>query len=227
MDGLQLAPPALDDLDEDGLSSLAVRRDPAAFGAVMSRNNRRLFRVARSVLRDDAEAEEAVQEAYSRAFAALPSFRNQASLSTWLTRIVLNEALGRLRRRVRVVSLSASEPDGRNEEVASLRHEGDDPEDSLARTEMRHLIERAIDALPGSFRVVFVLRDVEEMTIDETAAALGLRAETVKTRLHRARRLLRERLRPELGVTPAEAFPFGGARCAAFSERLLALYLAA
>ena len=224
MDGVQSPYLDVETLDDSALVTLAQERHAGAFRAIMTRNSRRLFRIARSVVRDDAEAEDVVQEAYVRAFAAFAAFRNQASVSTWLTRIVLNEAVGRLRLRGRVVSLAAAEVTGETEAAAPPLHSGDeasDPEHRAARAEIRRMLERAVDTLPASFRLVFVLRDVEEMTVEETASALGLRQETVKTRLHRARRLLRSRLHLELGGDLTHAFPFGGQRCRTVSDAVL------
>lgn len=215
-----------DDARADGeLVSRARRGEAAAFGEIMRRNNRHLFRAARSVLRDDAEAEDAVQEAYLRAFRGLAGFRGDASLSTWLMRITLNEALGRLRRRRTTVDLAAVEA-AQNGGGASIlvfpTAQGGDPEGAAARREIRRLIEAAIDELPDVFRPVLVARDVDGLSVEETAEILGVRAETVRTRLHRARRLLRAALDRRLGDTLREAFPFDGARCARMTAAVLA-----
>ena len=185
----------VEDLGDEVLVALARAGERAAFREIMQRHNRRLYRIARSVLRDDSEAEDVVQEAYLRAFAHLEGFRGEARLSTWLTRITLNEALGRLRRRRPFVDLAAvdainDQGEARVVFLSSARQDGD-PEAAAARAEVQRLLERAVDRLPDPFRTVFVLRDIEEMSIAETASHLGLRPETVKTRLHRARRLLR------------------------------------
>jgi RNA polymerase sigma-70 factor (ECF subfamily) len=204
------------------LVSLARQANAAAFQAIMQRHNRRLYRVARSILRNDSDAEDAVQEAYISAFTHLPEFRGQAELSTWLTRIVLNEALGRLRRRRPTVELAVldSPLDQHNARIIPFPL-ADNPERSAARREIRHLLEQAIDALPEPFRLVFVLRAIEEMSIEETAAYLKLRPETVKTRLHRARRLLRKTLDAELASVLTDTFPFAGARCARIVDAVL------
>ncbi len=215
---------------EDGeLVALARRGEPAAFGEIMRRHNRRLFRAARSVLRDDAEAEDAVQEAYVRAFRGLDGFRGEAGLSTWLTRIALNEALGRLRRGRPVVDLGALDAAAREGGGArilmfpTVAHDGgSDPEGAMARRQIRRLLEEAIDALPEAFRLVLVARDVDGMGVEDTARVLGLRPETVRTRLHRARRLLRAALEERLGDALRDAFPFEGARCARLTEAVLA-----
>ncbi|MCB8819298.1 RNA polymerase sigma factor [Microvirga rosea] len=215
----------VEDLDDKALVELARGRERAAFRQIMQRHNRQLYRVARSVLRDDSEAEDVVQEAYARAFAHLDQFRGEARLSTWLTRITLNEALGRLRQRRPSVDLAAIDSISDQGEtrvifLSSSRQDGD-PEAAAARAEVRRLLERAVDQLPDPFRMVFVLRDIEELSIEETASHLGLRPETVKTRLHRARRLLRQSLDKTLSSTLADVFPFGGARCARITETVL------
>jgi RNA polymerase sigma-70 factor (ECF subfamily) len=220
------ATPPLNGLDDMALVERARHRDPAALRHIMEQNNRRLYRVARSVLGDDAEAEDVVQDTYMRAFTHLDGFRGEARLGTWLTRIALNEALGRLR--TRRVSVDLNRLDTIDEQGASRviylpssRQEGD-PEAAAARAEVRRLIERAVDQLPDPFRIVFVLRDIEEMSIEATASQLGLRPETVKTRLHRARRLLRQNLDKTLSTALADTFPFAGARCARITQAVLA-----
>ncbi len=198
--------------------------DETAFRIIMERYNRRLYRIARTVLQNDAEAEDAVQESYLRAFTALPGFRGLASLSTWLTRIAINEALGRKRKQRPTVGLEDMDAIQQNtaQVVPFPNMNGEtDPERSAAQREIRRLLEHAIDDLPESFRVVFVMRDVEEMSTEETAAFLGIRPETVKTRLHRARRLLRRSLDENLASTLKGAFPFAGARCARTTEAVL------
>lgn len=203
-----------DSLGEDELVHLAQRGESDAFRVIMQRGNQQLFRVARSIVRDDAEAEDVVQEAYVRAFAAIGGFRGDASIMTWLTRITLNEARGRLRRRRATVGLHELEQVGTaNAIVAPFRSAAGNPEVDAARAEIRHLIERAVDALPEAFRIVFVMRDVQGCNVAETAAGLDLKPETVKTRLHRARRLLRRALNAKLATMVTEAFPFLGVRC--------------
>ena len=203
----------------------ARRGNERAFRTIMERNNQRLFRIARMVLKDDAEAEEVVQEAYLRAFSALATFRGEASLPTWLTRIALNEALARKRKERQTVDLTAVET--LQEESAHViwfpnMNLDADPERTTAQREIRNLLERALDGLSEPFRIVFVMRDVEEMSIEETAACLGIRSETVKTRLHRARRQLREALDQRLASTLKDTFPFAGERCARITDAVLA-----
>jgi RNA polymerase sigma-70 factor (ECF subfamily) len=191
----------------------------------MQRNNRRLYRVARSVVHDDSEAEDVVQEAYVRAFGSLDQFRGDASLATWLTRIALNEALGRLRRQRPTVELEIldAEPSGKSQIIPFPLMSADiDPERAAAQRQIRNLIEGAIDDLPEIFRVVFMMREIEAMSIEETAAILELEPATVKTRLHRARRLLRQALDEQLSSTLTEAFPFEGKRCQQTADRVLA-----
>jgi RNA polymerase sigma-70 factor (ECF subfamily) len=207
-------------LSEAELVALARQGRREAFRVLIQRGNQRLFRIARSVMRDDSEAEDVLQEAYTRAFAALEGFRGDAGFLTWLTRIVLNEAHGRLRRRRPTVDI-----DTLAETAELIRFPGapepSDPERDAARAEARRLLERAIDALPEPYRVVFILREIEECSIEETAAALDLKPETVKTRLHRARRQLREQLEAALSSAVTGAFPFLGRRCERITARTL------
>ncbi len=210
-------------LDDVELVAQAKRGDERAFRTIMERHNRRLYRVARTLLRDDAEAEEVVQEAYLRAFAALSSFRGEASLATWLTRITLNEALGRKRRQRPTVSLDTVDAmQESNAQIIRFPNMSSDPERSTAQREIQKILEASIDALPEAFRVVFVMREIEEMSIEETAGFLGIRPETVKTRLYRARRLLRESLDERLASTLKDTFPFAGRRCERITEAVLA-----
>lgn len=189
--------------------------DVDAYGALVQRYNQRLYRVARAIVRDDAEAEDVLQEVYVRAFAALAEVRDAAHVGAWLTRIVINEARGRLRRRRSMVGLS--ELDGMQSHAQVLQFPGGapaaDPEREAAAAEARRLLERAIDELPAAFRLVFVLRDVQGLSVEETGAELGLRPETVRTRLHRARRLLRQLLSEKLASALQGSFPFLGERC--------------
>lgn len=216
-------------LDEAELVALARQGAAGAFREIMRRNNQRLFRVARGVLRDDAEAEDAVQEAYVRAFQGLAGFRGEAGLSTWLTRIAFNEALGRVRRRRATVDLGLVDAVAQTGKGACIlmfpgaaQQSGTDPEDALARGQLRRLLEEAIDALPGRFRVVLVARDVDGLNVEDTARMLGLRQITVRTRLHRARRLLRAALEARVGGSLRGAFSFDGPRCARLTETVMA-----
>jgi len=225
MQQLTAASMHLDNLDDGALVERARNRDGTAVRLIMQRHNRRLFRVARSVLDDDAEAEDVVQEAYFRAFTHLDGFRGEAQLSTWLTRIALNEALGRLRQRRLTVGLKDIDAINDQGEARVIyltsAHQDSDPEAAAARAGVRRLLERAVDQLPDAFRMVFVLRDIEEMSTEETATHLGLRSETVKTRLHRARRLLRQSLHETLSSTLGDLFPCAGGRCTRITEAVL------
>jgi RNA polymerase sigma-70 factor, ECF subfamily len=210
-------------LAADELLARVRRREEAAVRAIIRDNNRRLFRLARSIVRDDSEAEDVVQEGYVRAFTRLGEFRGESSLSTWLTRIVINEALGRLRRRRPSVDWESIEATGGAEaQIIPFPSSQPDPERAMAQREIHHILERAIDALPEPFRVVLVARLVEEMSIEETAELLDLRPETVKTRLHRARRLLRDDLERQVGPMLTDVFPFAGARCERIADAVIA-----
>jgi RNA polymerase sigma-70 factor, ECF subfamily len=217
--------PDLAALDDVALVQLARQGNADSFRIIMQRNNQRLYRVARSVVQDDSEAEDVVQQAYVNAFIGLGSFRGDSSLPTWLTRITRNEALERLRRRRPVVDLEvldAGPASGTSRVIPfPLMSESADPERAAAQSQVRHLIERAIDDLPEIFRVVFVMRDVEEMSIEETADFLGLPLATVKTRLHRARRQLRRALDEKLASTLTGAFPFDGKRCQRTTDKVM------
>jgi RNA polymerase sigma-70 factor (ECF subfamily) len=217
--------PDLATLDDVALVQLAQQRNADAFRIIMQRNNQRLYRVARSVVQNDSEAEDVVQQAYVDAFGNLGSFRGDSSLLTWLTRITLNEALGRLRRQRPMVDLEVLDADsttGTSQVIPfPLMSASADPERAAAQSQIRHLIERAIDDLPEIFRTVFVMRDVEEMSVEETADFLGLPPATVKTRLHRARRQLRHALDEKVASTLAEAFPFDGKHCQRMTDKVL------
>jgi RNA polymerase sigma-70 factor (ECF subfamily) len=218
------------DVSEIELLGRIKAGDRAAFVALMRRHNQKLYRTARSVLRDDAEAEDAVQEAWMIAYRSLSGFRGDAKLSTWLVRIVVNESIGRLRRHKRDAEvIRLGHGDDRDDEP--LETTMDDtrvvqteaqPEGMALRGEMRKLLEAKIDLLPETFRTVFMLRAVEEMTVDETAAALGIPEATVRTRFFRAKGLLREALARDLDLAVGDAFAFAGARCDCIVERVLA-----
>jgi len=210
-------------LPEPEIVALARAGDREAFRAIMQRCNQRLFRVARAVLGDVAEAEDVLQEAYAKAFAAIAGFRGEAGIATWLTRIVLNEAHSRLRRRRPTVAVEAIETAQESAQVLAFPNlaRSEDPEADAARGQIRRILEQAVDELPEPFRLVFILREVEELSVEETAAHLGLNPETVKTRLHRARKRLREALDARLGEVLVGTYPFLGARCARITEAVL------
>jgi RNA polymerase sigma-70 factor (ECF subfamily) len=209
---------------DSDLVQRTVGGDTTAFEAIMRRYNRPLFRTARAILRDDAEAEDALQEAYLQAYRTLASYRGEARLSTWLARVVANEALGRLRRHARraaIVPLDASVSLEQIDEKAEGSMEKS-PEASARRAEMRKLLEARIDALPGAYRAVFMLRAVEEYSVGETAAILGIPEPTVRSRFFRARSLLREGLAAEADLACTEAFAFAGERCDRVVQGVLA-----
>jgi len=205
----------LERASEHELITLARGASGAAIQEIMRRNNRRLFRTARSILGSDWEAEEVVQDAYVKAFRALETFREQAQLGTWLTRIVIHEAQGRLRSRREHVPLSELDDRTMGEIIQFPGGVGTiiDPERQTALTEIRSLLEEAIDALPKPFREVFVLRQVEGLSVEETAQVLSLAPATVKTRLHRARTRLQRTLQDQLAPALKDTFPFEGERC--------------
>jgi RNA polymerase sigma-70 factor (ECF subfamily) len=211
-------------LDDDALLRHIRAGDRDAFSLLMRRYNRRLYRVARSVLRDDAEAEDALQDAYLQAYRALPTFRGESALGTWLTRIVVNAALMRQRKTGRLAEVielgadydaAAADADAATGPHSAVDSPGDVEQPDLAafRGQTRRLIETGIDKLPAAFRTVFVLRAVEELTVEETAATLGIPEATVRTRYFRARAMLREALAREIDFAIEDAFGFDGARC--------------
>jgi len=187
----------------------------AAFEMLMRRYNARLFRVARSILQDDTQAEDALQDAYLNAYRQIADFRGASQVSTWLTRIVINQALMSLRKRKRDRVLVSFEdrrtPDDRETDMADTTTES--PSEAALRAEARQLLERRIDELPLTFRTVFVMREVQEMTVEETAACLDIPEATVRTRLFRARALLRASLARDMDMATSGAFGFAGERC--------------
>jgi RNA polymerase sigma-70 factor (ECF subfamily) len=191
--------------------------DERAFELVMRRNNRLLYRTARAILRDDVEAEDCVQEAYLQGFRSIGTFRGESKLSTWLTRIVVNQALATMRKRKNQasdVSLdNVLDLDGDVRGASASVAQPEQPEASAVREEMRRLLECKIDQLPAAFRTVFMLRALEEMSAKETAECLGILEATVRTRFFRARSLLRESLEKDVDVALEGAFAFDGARC--------------
>jgi RNA polymerase sigma-70 factor (ECF subfamily) len=213
---------AMDDVD---LARRIAARDAQAVRFVTTRSNQRMFRTAWSILKHRADAEDAVQTAYLRAFAAIEGFEGRSSLSTWLIRIVINEALGRKRaanrRRAQLDASSVTVLDDYRDKLMRGSTSGTSPETELARIQVRRLLEDAISALPASFRLVFILREIEGMTVEATAAALDLKPATVKTRLLRARRRLQSALAPELKSALADSFAFAGGDCEALTERVV------
>jgi RNA polymerase sigma-70 factor, ECF subfamily len=212
-------------LDDRQLALRASQGEQAAFVTIMQRHNQRLYRLARSILKDDWEAEDAVQETYLRAFTGLAGFRGESGLYTWLARIAMNEAFGRLRRRT-----PATEPLEDHAElgpaamsnVLPLPGLGPLPEQAAADAETARIIERAVDRLPQPFRTVFMLRAIEQLSVEEVATLLEIPEATVKTRYHRARRLLRLALDDLVSTGLEGAFAFLGSRCDRIVARVLA-----
>ena len=188
--------------------------DERATELLVRRYNRTLYRTARAILRDDAEAEDAVQEAYIQAFQALDSFRGESSLSTWLVRIVANEALMRRRRQSRRAQVLPIDHDNGEYLMQQVAATPDcEPDREAMSAQLRQMLEQRIDALPDLYRTVFVMRAIEEMSVEETAAALGLPEATVRTRFFRARALMRASLEQDVERTLAGVFAFDGERC--------------
>jgi RNA polymerase sigma-70 factor (ECF subfamily) len=206
------------------LARLCTARDADAVRHVIGANNQRLFRTAWSILKDKGEAEEALQAAYVSAFGKMGSFEGRSSLSTWLTRIVVNEALGRRRaeqrRRRQLEGEGVAVLDSYRESLMR-GSEAEAPDVALARDQIRKVLEQAVADLPDVFRTVFVLREIEGLSSEETGAILDIPVQTVKTRLFRARRRLKESLAPEVATALSGTFPFAGSDCAALTERVL------
>lgn len=209
-------PAVLPPPDDAALARRVLAGERDAFELLMRRHNRRLYRLARAMLRDAAEAEDALQDAYLAAYQSLAGFRGEASLGTWLSRVVANQCLARLRRQARRANILPMVPLGEPEEqerAAMTDASPETPEHALGRTELRALLERKLDALPEAFRTVFVMRCVEELSVEETALCLGIPEATVRTRQFRARGLLREALAQEIDLAERDVFSFDGARC--------------
>ena len=213
------------DLD---LAARIAARDAGAVRLVTQRNNRRLFRAAWSILKNRDEAEDAVQSAYLRGFGAITNFAGKSSLTTWLTRIVINEALGRLRaanrRRAHLEDNSVVFLDDYREKLMNGSTSQSTPEASVARAQIRQMLEDAIAKLPSTFRMVFILRDVEGLSVAEVAETLEIPPATVKTRHLRARRRLQDELAPELKSALTGTFPFAGADCEKLTEQVVAAF---
>ena len=206
------------------IAGRCAARDPDAIRHVIVTNNQRLFRTAWSILKNRSEAEEAVQAGYMLAFANIGSFEGRWSLSTWLTRIVINEALGRKRseeRRRRLFEEEGIAVLDAYRENLMRGSEPESPDAAVAREQIRKLLEHAVAELPEAFRTVFVLREIEGLSSEETAEILEVPVATVKTRLHRGRRRLHDILAPEMSDLLGGAFPFAGADCAGMAARVL------
>jgi RNA polymerase sigma-70 factor (ECF subfamily) len=212
------------DVPDAELVARAARGDPAAFERIMRRHNRTLFRTARAILRNDEEAEDALQEGYLQAYGAMAGFRGDAKLSTWLARIVANQALQRLRKRERRAQILPLQQSGAVEhgleEAIDVKTDAG-PEAAAQGGELRRVLEAQIDALPDSYRAVFMLRAVEELSVEETAEVLGIPQATVRSRFFRARSLLREALALKIDLACEDAFAFAGERC----DRVVAFVL--
>lgn len=200
--------PAVDPGDDE-IVARVLGGDTDSFELIMRRHNQRLFRLARSVVKDDSEAEDVVQETYVRAFASLRTFEHRAQLGTWLGKIAMNEAIGRLRRR----DVAGLDVDELVEGLTMSNASTVTPEQQVSDEEIRPLIEAAVDALPMPFRTVFVLRAVEQLSTQEAADMLGILPDTVKTRFFRARAMLRDNLAARLDSAAPNVFPFLGTRC--------------
>ena len=210
--------------DSELARRVAAAEEPA-FRLLMRRYNQLLYRTARSVLRDEAEAEDALQEAYLQAFRAIGTFRGEAKLSTWLVRLVVNVSIARLRklrRGAEIIAIDGDAAERISEEIQMQQENDSQPDREAQRAQTRRLIESKIDELPEAFRTVFVLRAVEEMSVEEAAASLGIPEATVRSRLFRARGSLRAALSEEFDVAIDDAFSFDGARCDRIIERVIA-----
>ena len=207
------------------LAACLARKEPQAVRLITQRNNQRLFRAAWSILGNRAEAEDVVQEAYVRAFEAITGFNGRSTLSTWLTRIVINEALMRKRSsQRRAKALNASSVlvmDEYREKLMGSAERRASPEAAIMRKQLAKILENAVSQLPDGFRTVFVLREVEGLSVEETADVLQIRPETVKTRFSRARKRLQQVIDPELRGALGESFPFAGADCEDMTKRVL------
>lgn len=218
---IQMLDNELSGLTDEEVVTKVLDGETELFEIIMRRHNLRLFRVTRSILRNDAESEDVVQDAYVRAYAHLGTFEGRSTFATWLTRIAIHEALSRRRRAARLDTHEGESPAG-----CDLREKPDrasrSPEQQAIDGELRAAIETAIDQMPLHYRTVFMLRDIQGMDTLETAESLGLHEQAVKTRLHRARKILRGYLEPRVGLNPDELFNFLGPRC----DRIVASVLA-
>jgi RNA polymerase sigma-70 factor (ECF subfamily) len=221
MPAIQNAPLAAPAEEEAALVDRAAAGDVQAVRQIIKTYNQRLYRLVRAVLRSNADAEEVLQEAYLKAFANLAGFNGESSLATWLSRIALNAALMRLRAEKRLKRASPPSP-AEAEIIPFPSSSTTDPERIMAQRQLLHLVEQATDALPEAFRLVFVARVIEGLSQEETAALLDLPPATVKTRLHRARKLIRTRLEAQIGPVLIDAFPFAGTRCDRLTEAVIA-----
>src|SRR5665213_224293 len=210
--------PILEKAREEGWADEEIVRrvlegDLVLFELLMRRHNQRVYRAIRSILRDDCESEDVMQETYVRAFEHLAQFEGRAQFSTWLTRIAINEALKRVADRGRLDPLDEAQYEGEDETMPALQSNSPTPEANASSSELKSLLEEAILALPTTYRTVLVLRDVEEMSTAETAQVLSLTDTNVKVRLHRAHELLRGELFARAGASSSQAFRLHATRC--------------
>lgn len=222
----QQPPPTIDGRPDADLVAGARNGDASAFEIIMRRNNRLLFRAARGVVPDDAEAQDVVQETYLRAFVSLDSFRGDAALSTWLVRIAINVAMSAQRKRGRLIQMEDSEEQAAEpsqENLMSLRTADSESPDAMAeRGQMREILQAAIERLPAIYRSVFILRAIEDMSVEETAFCLDVSSDVVKTRFLRARTMLRANLAAQATPYLHATFAFAGPRCDAVVNHVLA-----
>lgn len=210
LDSMNVLAEAASALSDEDIVARVLSGEVPLFELLVRRHNQRLYRATKAILKDEGEAEDAMQEAYVRAFVKLDQFAGDAKFSTWLTKIAVYEALGRLRRRKR------------QEEIPDTMKSHDNPERTVHDLQVRAAIEDAVEKLSPIYRAVFVLREVEELSGSETAECLGITEETVKTRLHRARVLLRHRLDRIIGGALGRSFSYGGRRCDAMATAVMA-----
>lgn len=199
------------ELKDEEVVNRVLAGEVELFEILMRRYNQRLYRVSRIILRDDAEAEDVMQDAYVRAYEHLHQFAGKAAFSTWLTRIAIHEALARKRRRGRQEELDALPMNG--ESMSILKSSGPSPEDGTAASQARELLETAIERLPETYRTIVVMREVEEMSVADTAASLGVTEAVVKTRLHRAHAMLRKELYARAKGRATDLYQFHAVRC--------------
>jgi RNA polymerase sigma-70 factor, ECF subfamily len=211
-------------LEETELVRLAKDGHRDAFRCLIQRCNQRLFRLARGIMRNDSDAEDVLQESYVRAFSKFEGFRGEAGVLTWLTRITINEARGRLRTRSNNVGLDnveVAQNGGAQVLIFPSGQLSSNPEVDAARAQIRRAIEEAVDKLPDAYRMVFIMRDLNQQSVEETAEALDVKAATVKTRLHRAHHLLRAALEQKFAASLSGVFPFLGTRCTRITDTVL------
>jgi len=199
------------ELDDTEVIARVLGGETALYEIIMRRYNERLYRVARAILHDDGEAEDVMQDAYVRAYRSLGQFEGRSAFATWLTRIAVNEALQRRKQRMKMEPIDFQ--NGAEDHIMELAALGDSPEQNYGRQEITGILEQAIAALPEQYRVVYMLREVEEMSTEETAESLELSEENVRIRLHRARGLLKKYLVEKAGLAARHAYPFHLSRC--------------